>query len=179
MTYYGGKDLAAAFRTVRTNTIRIATEIPEEKYDFRASPDTRSVREALVHIALGTMFQDVIHKDRVSDIKTLNFQEFMGKMNAEEARPRTKTEIIFLLKTSGDSFASFLEGLPDAFLAEPVTMMPGSEPPTKTRFEMLLAGKEHEMHHRGQLMLIERMLGIVPHITRDMQERHARMQAAQ
>ena len=31
---------------------------------------------------------------------------------------------------------------------------------------MLLGVKEHEMHHRGQLMLIERMLGIVPHLTR-------------
>jgi uncharacterized damage-inducible protein DinB len=30
------------------------------------------------------------------------------------------------------------------------------------------------MHHRGQLMLIERLLGIVPHLTR---ERQARMQA--
>ena len=38
--------------------------------------------------------------------------------------------------------------------------------------------KEHEMHHRGQLMLIERMLGITPHLTRDMQERMAAMQAA-
>jgi hypothetical protein len=28
-------------------------------------------------------------------------------------------------------------------------------------------------HHRGQLMLIERMLGIVPHLTRQMQERMA------
>jgi hypothetical protein len=46
-------------------------------------------------------------------------------------------------------------------------------PPTKTRFEMLLGTKEHEMHHRGQLMLIERMLGIVPHLTRPMQERMA------
>jgi uncharacterized damage-inducible protein DinB len=45
--------------------------------------------------------------------------------------------------------------------------------PTKTRFEMLLGAKEHEMHHRGQLMLIERMLGIVPHLTRHMQERMA------
>ena len=31
--------------------------------------------------------------------------------------------------------------------------------------------KEHEMHHRGQLMLIERMLGIVPHLTRARQNR--------
>jgi len=40
------------------------------------------------------------------------------------------------------------------------------QPSGKTRFEMLLGVKEHEMHHRGQLMLIERMLGIVPHLTR-------------
>jgi len=31
---------------------------------------------------------------------------------------------------------------------------------------MLLGVKEHEMHHRGQLMLIQRQLGIVPHLTR-------------
>ena len=40
---------------------------------------------------------------------------------------------------------------------------------------MILSVKEHEMHHRGQLMLIERMVGIVPHLTREMQ---ARMTAA-
>jgi uncharacterized damage-inducible protein DinB len=38
---------------------------------------------------------------------------------------------------------------------------------------MILGVKEHEMHHRGQLMLIERILGIVPHLTREMQARHA------
>ena len=29
MTYYGGKELAAAFRTVRNNTIQIPEDIPE------------------------------------------------------------------------------------------------------------------------------------------------------
>jgi uncharacterized damage-inducible protein DinB len=38
---------------------------------------------------------------------------------------------------------------------------------------MILSVKEHEMHHRGQLMLIERVIGIVPHLTRDMQARFA------
>jgi uncharacterized damage-inducible protein DinB len=42
---------------------------------------------------------------------------------------------------------------------------------------MLLSVKEHEMHHRGQLMLIERMLGIVPHLTRQMQQRMSQRQA--
>jgi uncharacterized damage-inducible protein DinB len=44
---------------------------------------------------------------------------------------------------------------------------------------MLLSSKEHEMHHRGQLMVIERILGIVPHLTRQMQERIAAMQQKQ
>ena len=52
MTYYGGKELAASFRTVRNNTIKIAEEIPENKYDFRAAPDTRSIGQTLAHIAL-------------------------------------------------------------------------------------------------------------------------------
>ena len=46
-------------------------------------------------------------------------------------------------------------------------------PASKTRFEMILGVKEHEMHHRAQLMLIERMLGVVPHLTREMQARIA------
>jgi uncharacterized damage-inducible protein DinB len=52
-------------------------------------------------------------------------------------------------------------------------MMPAS----KSRFEMLMSVKEHEMHHRGQLMLIERLLGIVPHLTREMQAHIAAVQA--
>ena len=43
MNYYGGKELAASFRTVRKNTIQIAEDIPESKYDFTAVPDTPAV----------------------------------------------------------------------------------------------------------------------------------------
>jgi uncharacterized damage-inducible protein DinB len=43
---------------------------------------------------------------------------------------------------------------------------------------MLMGVKEHEMHHRGQLMLMERMLGITPHLTRANQARMAAMKAA-
>jgi uncharacterized damage-inducible protein DinB len=179
MTYYGGKELAASFRTVRNNTIKIANDIPEDKYDFKAAPDVRSVRETLVHIALGTHFADHIHRNQIGDMSKVNFPEMMAGMNAEQAKPRTKAEIVELLQNAGDRFASFLEGLSEAFLAEPVTMMPGAQPASRSRFDLLLSAKEHEMHHRGQLMLVERMLGIVPHLTRDFQERMARMQAAQ
>ena len=159
MTYYGGKELAASFRTVRDNTIQIAEEIPEGKYDFRAAPDTQERRQdAGAHRArIRHSDAHALEQDRRS--QEGQFPELMQKFGAEEAKPRTKAEIIALLETEGDEFASFLEGLTESFLAEPVTMPPGAQPATKSRFEMLLSPKEHEMHHRGQLMMMERMLG--------------------
>src|SRR5262252_6644045 len=148
MTYYGGKELANAFRTVRNNTIQIAQDIPEDKYDFRPSPDSRSVKQTLAHIATLTMFPMMLHGERIP-IEQIDFMEFMA----------------------------MLEGLKDEkFFAEEITFRPGAQPPSRTRFDLLLAAKEHEMHHRGQLMLMQRMLGIVPHLTREAQERMARFQ---
>jgi uncharacterized damage-inducible protein DinB len=177
MTYYGGKELAAAFRTVRNNTIKIAEEIPESKYDFRAAPDCRTIGQTLAHIAMGPSFQLHIQTNKIDDLKRVNFPELFQKFTAEEARPRTKAEIVAVLKADGEKFASYLESLPEAFLAERVAMAPGADQATKSRFEMLLSPKEHEMHHRAQLMVLQRMIGQVPHLTRQMQERMAQMQA--
>ena len=178
MTYYGAKDLAAAFRTVRNNTVKMAEEIPEGKYDFRPTPDTRTVGATLTHIALATGFQHHIHSNRIDDLKTVNFPELFQRFTTEESKPRTKGEIVALLKSNGEEFAKYLEGLSEPFLAETVTLAPGATPAIKTRFEMLLSPKEHEMHHRGQLMTMQRMIGQVPHLTRQMQERMAQATAA-
>ncbi len=178
MTYYGGKELAAAFRTVRKNTIQIAEDFPESLYGFKPAPDTNSIGQTLTHIAVSTGFQSYIQENKITDMKNVNFMELRTKFAAEESAPRTKAEIIDLLKSKGDAFASFLEGLTESYLAEQVTMPPGADTPTKSRFEMLLGSKEHEMHHRGQLMTMQRMNGIVPHLTRTFQERVARMTAA-
>ena len=175
MNYYGSKELANSFRTVRKNTILVAQDIPEDKYSFRAAPDSRSVGELLAHIAVSNGFQQQIHaKERRTNLDGFNFPEMMQRLSAEEKTPRTKAQTIELLATSGEAWANWLEGLDDAFLAEAVTMPAGAPPPGfRTRFDMLLSVKEHEMHHRGQLMMIERMVGVVPHLTRDMQARFA------
>ena len=179
MTYYGGKELAASFRTVRDNTVKIAEDIPENKYDFRPAPDTRSIGETLAHIAVSTGFQSHVHGNKITDMQTLNFQELFQTFSAAETKPRTKAEMVAFLKEEGETFAAYLGGLSEPFLSEQVTMRPGTQPAAKSRFEMLLGAKEHEMHHRGQLMTVQRIIGQVPHLTRVMQERMAAMMAAQ
>ena len=177
MTYYGGKEMADAFRTVRSNTLKIAEEVPEEKYSFKPANESRTIGQTLAHIALGSGFQHHIHGNKIADLKQVNFPELMKGMMGEEAKTRTKAETIALLKSKGDEFAAFLQSLPESFLAEQVTMPPGATPAAKSRFEMLLGAKEHEMHHRAQLMTLQRMIGQVPHLTRQMQERMAAMMA--
>ncbi len=170
--YYGGKELAESFRTVRKNTLAIAQDIPEDQYGFRVTPETRSVSELLAHIAISPTFNHKVHAEqRLKTLAGFDFASLMQRMQTEEKEPRTKAQIIELLTESGERWATWVEGLHDDFLGEVIEMPPGGTPPRRTRFDMILSVKEHEMHHRGQLMLVERQLGIVPHLTRRIQER--------
>jgi len=167
MNLYGPRELADSMRTVRKNTIRIAEDIPEDKYGYRPTPDSRSVAETLVHIAmLGRSAHFLHEEDRRPSLEGFDFGTLASRSQTEEMRPRSKSEIIELLRTEGERTALWLEGRPESQLAEQVRQRGGV---SRSRFEMLLGTKEHEMHHRGQLMVIERLLGIVPHLTRDRQ----------
>ena len=180
MIHYGSKELAQSFRTVRKNTLEAARDIPEDKYDFRPTPDNKSVEKLLTHIALGYRFQHQLHAvEKRSSMEGFDFQAVMAELGSEEAASRTKSQVIALLEDEGEIWATFLEGVSDEFLAETVTFPPEFSQPPKSRLEMIMSVKEHEMHHRGQVMLIQRMLGIVPHLTREREARTAQAREAQ
>ena len=176
MSIYGGRELASAFRTVRKNTIQVAQDIPEDKYNFVAAPEVRTIARMLTHVAISTRIWEEVHKKRLTTLVGVDFFGMMDKFNVEEAKPRSKAQILDLLRIEGEQFAAWLETLTPEVLAETVTEPDGKT--AKTRFERLLSAKEHEMHHRGQLMLIERQLGIVPHLTKQFEEIVAKMRSA-
>lgn len=170
MTYYGSKELAESWRTVRKNTIQVAEDIPEDKYSYRAAPDTMSVGEILAHLAASPHWaEQCLFIEKKATVTMEDFGRWMGENAATQKALTTKAAIVEALKTRGEQFAKHLESATEADLAAPVAA-PNA---TKSRFEMLLGVKEHEMHHRAQLFLIERMIGIVPHLTRARQERQA------
>src|SRR6266852_8789964 len=133
-------------------------------------------RDAGAHSRVPEQIHAIEHR---STLVGFDFFGFRGKLQAEVKAPRTKAQVLELLRTEGEKYAKVLEGASEAFLGEQVEYPEGMEPRVKSRFEMLIAPKEHEMHHRGQLMVVERMLGITPHLTRQMEERIAAMQSAE
>ena len=171
MNLYGPKQLIDSMRTVRKNTILVAEDIPEKDYGYRPTSESRSVAETLVHIASLARVDRFMHEEKhLSSLEGFDFGALIKESEVEEKRPRSKAEIIDLLRTEGERWAQWVEQLPEALLSEQVRMPGGG---SKNRFELLLGTKEHEMHHRAQLTVVERLLGIVPHLTRNRQAARA------
>lgn len=168
MQNYGAKQMADSWRTVRKNTVQIAEDIPADQYGYQATPETMTVAQTLAHLASYPHWVALVHfVERKTEVTGADFGRYIAEGNAIAAALTTKDAIVDSLIANGESFALQLEAMTDAQLDELVAL-PGS---SKSRFEMLLGVKEHEMHHRAQLMVIERLLGIVPHITRARQQR--------
>src|SRR5437870_1016273 len=142
MLCYNAQDLARSFRTVRTNTIKIAEEIPEQQYGFQPAPGARTVAQTLAHIAVATIWPREFHRDRPTSVDFATFSAAMQKIMAEEQALTTKAKILDGLRTGGDEFAAWLESVSDEFLAEHVHFPAPMQPPSKSRFEMLLGVKE-------------------------------------
>jgi len=169
MNLYEPKHLADSMRVVRKNTIAIAEDIPEAQYDYRPTHDSRSVRETLLHMASMTLFDLHIHEEQKrTSMEGFDFAGFFAGLPTNEKCSLSKAEILAVLRDGGERWCDWVEKLPEARAVEFVTRG-GAGPGDKSRFEMLIGSKEHEIHHRAQLMVIERLLGIVPHLTQNRQ----------
>ena len=163
MSLYGSRQLVDSMRAVRQNTVLMAGDIPEEKLAFRATPETRSVAETLVHIAWLSTADHLMHEElRLDSLDGFDFPALLAKSAAEERVARSKVEIINMLRVEGERAARWVEGLSSASLSERISFPGGG---SASRFEMLLGTKEHELQHRAQLTVLQRMLGIVPRST--------------
>ena len=163
MSLYSTRQLVDSMRAVRQNTTLMAGDIPEEKYAFRATPVTRSVAETLVHIAWLWTADHLIHEERRLDsFEGFDFPALLATSAAEEQVTRSKAEIAEMLRVEGERATRWMEGLSDAFLSERISFPGGG---SVSRFEMLLGTKEHELQHRAQLTVLQRMIGIVPRFT--------------
>lgn len=160
MCLYDIRQLTDGMRVVRAGTIRLADDIPESQYDYRPTPESRSVAETLVHIAWLASFDRIVHGEaHLDSLDGFDFSAAIGQSRAQEREPRSKAEIIERLRTDGERHAQWVEQLPEAVLSEAIRMPGGG---SANRFELLLGTKEHEMHHRAQLTVLARLLGVTP-----------------
>ena len=134
------------YHMVRTNVLKAAEKMPEEKYSWRPTDDVRTFGQMVAHIADGQIFL------------CGTAREGKSRNNGVEKSAKTKAEI---LKGLHDGFAycdaAYAE-LTDAKSAEMVTLF--GQP--RTRLAVLSFNTAHTMEHYGNLATYMRMNKMIP-----------------
>jgi DinB superfamily len=144
------QELVASWERTAANMIDVAGVMPEDRYDFKPTPEVRTFREQLVHVA------DTVQRF----IDTANGMK--GEPRSDQ-RPLTKAEVVQLLTQTYHTGKAMIGSLTDAQVVEPVKFPFGDRMVSRYGFWMgplLDAGD-----HYGQLVIYLRLNGIVPPAT--------------
>jgi uncharacterized damage-inducible protein DinB len=151
-----------AWRYVRLGTIAEVGNIPADEFDFRATPDVKSVHELVQHVLEGSMMMvGELTRDE-PDFRRMPFEALMAEHSAAVREAQGKQEMLDLLASQiEDGITRFRTVGGDAMMG-PVTNFDGS---TWSRMQWFFHGMTEEMYHRGQLTTYERLMGLVPALT--------------
>jgi uncharacterized damage-inducible protein DinB len=153
--------LCSQWQDVRSGLIKEVEQIPDEQFGFKPAPESRSVLELLHHIVES---QRILSGEVCRE--NTNFQrgfraliaDFVG--NVKDATK--KDSVIELLRSSMEETKTLILAFGDSNLEKPMTGFDGKQ---CTKLEMLNFTVAHEMYHRGQLTVYERLMGIEPALT--------------
>jgi uncharacterized damage-inducible protein DinB len=149
------------WKDVRKGLIEEVEKIPEDKFSFRATPETRSISEILHHII---EVQKILVGEACRADGNLGRQSFAAHTMEYASGVRDvadKSGLINLLRSSMDEAAACIGSQSDK-MEESVISLNG-QPTSKSGF--LTFALSHEMYHRGQLTVFERLLNIEPELT--------------
>lgn len=146
-------DLLRSWNFISQKIIEMAEDFPEDKYDYKPTPEVRSFAEILLHVAGGNEF----------------FLALAQGKPANEADPprekyKTRAEVVaFLKKTFGDG-AAYIEQNGEE-LARKTAQYPWSPRPV-TQYGLWADAVEHAGEHYGNLVVYYRVNGLVPPASR-------------
>ena len=146
------KTLRAQWQGVRDKVVNICDLIPEDKLDFKATPDVRSFKDLVVHIA-GEGY---------------NFLRPLGSVpgvtpptNAELAALKTKAELMKALRDSFDWQGKLIDSLTETAATE-LAPGRGGAAGTTPKWNAIVSLLVDNMDHYGNLVTYVRLNGLVP-----------------
>ena len=153
--------IISLWKEVRKGLISEVESIPPEQFSFRATPETRSIAELLQHIVESQQFLvgETCRDD--TNLRRLSFAEFNEEYSPGVREVLEKESLLVLLKCSMEAAESSIVGYCEK-LDQSMTRFDG-KPTSKNDF--LTFAVSHEMYHRGQLTVYERLLNIEPVLT--------------
>jgi len=153
--------IIGSWKEVRSGLIDEAAQIPAKKFSFQAAPETRSVAQLLQHIIETQKFLtgEVCRPD--TNILRQSFADQIKTYAPGVSEVNDKAGLLNLLRASMDESETQLLAATEE-LKNRMKRFDGKEMAKHSFLSFAIA---HEMYHRGQLTVYERLLNIEPALT--------------
>ena len=159
------EELLDFWKEVRAGLIAELAQIPAEQFGFQSTPESRSVAGIIRHIVEVQKFStgELCRPD--TDFKRVPIRELVERHAAESHTGGDKEELIGALRSSMESVEAALRAFGEEALREKVQY---GKPMSK--LDILYLYITHEMYHRGQISVYERLMQIEPALTAKFRE---------
>jgi uncharacterized damage-inducible protein DinB len=134
------------WEATRNLVLTMAESIPEDKYDYKPTPEVRTVREQLIHLTQENhMFLSQVAGESSGDLSRFN-------------NLKTRAEVLRALRESYEYGAKILAGLNEQTAMEMISFRNNRVP----RFAPILSNISDNQNHYGNLVVYVRLNGMVP-----------------
>ena len=152
-----------AWEDARLGALEEAQNIPDENWDFRPTPEVRSVREMVVHILEVAMFMTGELTRPDTNFQRSPFEELIAAYAQQAYDATTRQELLELMRSQLNEGKAAFQRVGELHMLQFIKRFDGEQ---GTRLAWLNHGIAQEMYHRGQLTTYARLLGIEPALTK-------------
>jgi len=162
--------LIEGWKEVRKGLIEEASQIPDDQFSFRATPDTRSVSELLQHVVESQKMLVGESCQPDTNLMRQSFADHIKEYASEVASVQDKNGLLELMRSSMETSEACIRTGGEQ-LKDMMRRFDGKE---MSKLDFLTFAVAHEMYHRGQLTVYLRLMGIEPALTRRFKKLFAR-----
>ena len=155
------ENVVSSWKEVRSGLIEEANQISADQFSFRPAPESRSIKELLQHLVETQKFLtgEICRTD--TNLMRGSFAEQIKNYAPDVRNVDDKDGLLNLLRASMDEAGANLIAASDE-MGKMMTRFDGKE---MTKLAFVSFAIAHEMYHRGQLTVYERLLGLEPMLT--------------
>ena len=152
-----------AWEDARNGVIAEVKNIPAKHFDFRPTPDNRSVTELVIHIIeVSLMMVGELTREE-TDFTRASFPALIAQHSKPIRGLTTKRELLPALRRTLREGVKAFRDAGELHMLQYLVRFDGQP---GTRLAWFHHGIAQEMYHRGQLALYQRLMGITPALTK-------------
>ena len=152
-----------AWQDARSGVIHEVENLPDDRFDFRPTPQNRSVTELVIHIMeVSLMMTGELTRDD-TNLRRYPWPELIAHYSKPiDGLVRKKELLPALRSTIADGVNEFRRA-GEVHMLQQISRFDGQK---ATRLQWMYHGIAQEEYHRGQLAIYARLIGVTPALTK-------------